>query len=297
MGAAAGLIRDVARSRTAYVFILPQVLGFLVFGIYPLIGTVRLSLTNWGGLGQAAFVGVSNYATLWHDAIFWRSFSNTVLYALYYVLPCLVVSFGVALLLNLRIAGMPFFRGAYYIPTVTSLVVAAFIWNWMFDFNVGLFNQYLAKIGISPVSWLLSPKMALPSLAFMSVWKNAGYTVLIYLAALQNIPAEYVESARLDGASGWQTIRHITIPLLHHTTLLIVVMLTIWAFQMFVQPYMMTQGGPAYATTSLVYYLYQQGFSTFRMGYASAIAVVLTTTVLLVSIVQNRLLNRLTPDV
>ena len=296
MSAAARVLREAARSRTAYVFILPQVLGFLVFGIYPLIGTIRLSFTNWGGLGRMAYIGWSNYAALWGDAVFWRSFSNTVLYASYYVVPCLIVSLGVALLLNLRIAGMPFFRGAYYIPTVTSLVVAAFIWNWLFDFNVGLFNQYLAKIGISPLPWLLSPTMALPSLAFMSVWKNAGYTILIYLAALQNIPDEYVESARLDGASGWQTIRHITIPLLNHTTLLVVVMLTIWAFQMFVQPYVMTQGGPAYATTSLVYYLYQQGFSTFKMGYASAIAVVLTVTVLMVSIVQNRLLNRMTTD-
>jgi ABC-type sugar transport system permease subunit len=126
----------------------------------------------------------------------------------------------------------------------------------------------------------------------MSVWKNAGYTVLIYLAALQSIPEEYAEAARIDGATGWQAIRHITIPLLHHTTVLVVVMLTIWSFQMFVQPYVMTQGGPAYATTSLVYFLYQQGFVQFQMGYASAIAVVLTVAVLTISLVQNRLLNR-----
>jgi ABC-type sugar transport system permease subunit len=292
MSAAAALGRRIARSRVAYLFLLPQVVGFAIFAVYPIVETVRLSLTNWSGLGRATFVGAANYARLWNDPILWRSFWNTVLYAFYYVVPCLIVSLGIALLLNLRIRGMPWFRGVYYIPVVTSFVVAAFIWNWLFDFNVGLFNYYLARLGLPPFPWLLSPRMALPSLALMSVWKNAGYTVLIYLAALQNIPDEYVESARIDGASAWQAIRHITIPLLQHTTVLVVVMLTIWSFQMFVQPYIMTQGGPAYATTSLVYYLYHQGFVNFQMGYASALAVVLTGLVLSVSLVQNRLLNR-----
>jgi multiple sugar transport system permease protein len=291
MGAAA-LWRQVGRSRAAYLFLLPQALGFIVFGVYPIVSTARISFTNWSVFTTPVYAGAANYTRLWSDPIFWRSFWNTVLYATYYVIPCLIVSLGVALLLNQRIRGMPFFRGVYYIPTVTSFVVAAFIWNWLFDFNVGLFNYYLAKMGLPPVPWLLSPRWALPSLAFMSVWKNAGYTVLIYLAALQSIPDEYVEAARIDGATGWQAIRHITIPLLHHTTVLVVVMLTIWSFQMFVQPYVMTQGGPAYATTSLVYFLYQQGFVQFQMGYASAIAVVLTVAVLGISLVQNRLLNR-----
>jgi multiple sugar transport system permease protein len=276
------------RDRVAYLFILPQLLGFLVFGAYPLVANLVLSTFEWSVLKPPRFVGLDNVVALAEDQVFWKALGNTIVYATAYVLPTLVVSLFLAVLLNLRMRGMAFFRSVYYIPVVTSYVVVAIIWNWLYDFNIGLLNYYLSFVGVGPVRWLLDPTIALYSLVLMAIWKNCGYTVLIYLAALQNIPDEYVEAAKLDGASEWQAFRHVVLPLLKPTTFLVVVMLTIWSFQAFVQPYLMTQGGPVRSTTTLVYYLYQKGFQFFEMGYAALLATSLTLLVFFVTVLQRR---------
>ncbi len=274
----------------AYLFILPQVIGFMVFGLLPLIANLVLVFFDWDILTPPRYLGLNNFVRLVNDPIFWRALLNTVWYSVQYVVPCLIISLALAVLLNQRIRGMGFFRSAYYLPVVTSYVIAAVIWEWMFDANIGLLNQWLGMIGIEPVRWLLDERMALTSLVVMAIWKNAGYSVLIYLAALQNIPQEYQEAARIDGASGWQTFYHITRPLLQPTTFLVAVMLTIWSFQSFAQPYLMTNGGPNRATTTLVYYLYQQGFQFYDFGYAALIATAMTLLVFSVTIVQRRLM-------
>jgi multiple sugar transport system permease protein len=270
-----------------WLFILPQVIGFLVFGLYPLVANLILPFYRWDALSTPTFVGFRNFQTLIADQVFWHALLNTVLYTTEYVVPCLIVSLGLALLLNQRIRGMAFFRSIYYVPVVTSYVVAAMVWRWLYDADVGLFNQWLSSIGISKVRWLLDSDIALTSLVIMAIWKNCGYTVLIYLAALQNIPQEYQEAAAIDGATRWQVFRHITWPLLLPTTFLVAVMLTIWSFQAFVQPYLMTQGGPARSTTTLVYYIYEQGFVFYSFGYAALLTVVLTLFVFAVTVVQR----------
>jgi multiple sugar transport system permease protein len=274
----------------AYLFILPQVLGFLVFGLLPLVANVVLVFFDWDILTPPRFLGLANFARLINDQIFWRALFNTALYSVQYVVPCLIISLGLALLLNQRIRGMALFRSAYYLPVITSYVIAAVIWEWMFDANIGLLNQWLGMIGLGPVRWLLDDRFALTSLVIMAIWKNAGYSVLIYLAALQNIPQEYLEAAKIDGASRWQAFFHITRPLLQPTTFLVAVMLTIWSFQSFAQPYLMTNGGPNRATTTLVYYLYQQGFEFYDFGYAALVATAMTLLVFAVTVVQRRLM-------
>lgn len=271
-----------------YLFILPQVLGFLFFGLYPLIANLILPFYEWDILSAPRFVAWKNFSKLFSDGVFWRALLNTVQYSTEYVIPCLFVSLGLAILLNQRIRGMAFFRSIYYIPVVTSYVVAAIIWRWLYDTDIGLFNQWLAYFGIPPVSWLLDSRVALSSLVLMSIWKNSGYSVLIYLAALQNIPPEYEEAAQIDGANRRMVFMHITWPLLRPTTFLVVVMLTIWSFQAFAQPYLMTQGGPARATTTLVYYIYQQGFMFYSFGYAALVTTAMTALVFLVTVLQRR---------
>jgi len=275
-----------------YLFILPQVLGFLVFGALPLIANVVLSLYKWSALTPPTFAGLKNFEKLIGDQVFWRSLQNTIVYSVEYVLPCLVVSLALAIVLNQRVRFMAFFRSAYYIPVITSYVVAAVIWNWLFDYNIGLFNQLLSLLHIPPVPWLLDSRIALSSLVVMAIWKNSGYTVLIYLAALQNIPSEFQEAAAIDGANRWQVFRHITWPLLLPTTFLVAVMLTIWSWQAFAQPYLMTRGGPARSTTTLVYSIYEYGFVFYDFGYAALVATVMTLLVFAVTLVQRRVIRQ-----
>jgi multiple sugar transport system permease protein len=274
-----------------WLFILPQVIGFLIFGMYPLITNLILPFFRWNILAPPTFAGLRNFQLLMEDRVFWQALVNTVLYTTQYVIPCLVISLGLAILLNQRVRGMAFFRSVYYLPVVTSYVVAAMVWKWLYDADVGLFNQWLSYVGISKVPWLIDSRIALSSLVFMAIWKNCGYTVLIYLAALQNIPSEYQEAAAIDGANRWQVFSNVTWPLLRPTTFLVAVMLTIWSFQAFVQPYLMTQGGPSRSTTTLVYYIYQQGFVFYSFGYAALVTVVLTIFVFVVTIIQRMLIR------
>jgi len=183
---------------------------------------------------------------------------------------------------------MGFFRTAYYLPAVTSYVVATIVWRWLFDYNIGPFNQWLSYLRIPPVPWLVDTQWAIPSLVLMAIWKNSGYSVLIYLAALQNIPHECQEAARIDGANAVQVFRYVTWPLLRPTTFLLIVMLTIWSFQAFAQPYLMTLGGPARATETLVYFIYQQGFSFYTFGYSALAALVMMALVFLITGVLQR---------
>jgi ABC-type sugar transport system permease subunit len=209
---------------------LPQVVGFAIFGLMPLVANVILIFFQWDILTPPKYRGLANLDKLIHDEIVWRATVNTIWYSIQYVFPCLVISLGLAILLNQRVRGMAFFRSVYYLPVVTSYVIAAIIWQWMFDANIGLLNQWGADLGLPHIRWLLDERYALSSLVLMAIWKNCGYSVLIYLAALQSIPQEYLDAAQLDGASRWQVFFHITRPLLQPTTFLVAVMLTIWSF-------------------------------------------------------------------
>ena len=272
-------------------FVLPSVIILGGFGLAVTLANIWYSLQNWSALSTPSFAGLRNYRRFFSDPIALRSLFNTLEYALMYVLPTVAISLGLAMMLNHKGKLMGFFRSLYYVPVITSYVVVIVVWQWFFDYDIGLFNSILGVLGFEKAPWLLDPKWAMPSLVLLSIWKNCGYTVLMFMAGLQTIDENLYEAAAIDGAGSWKVFWNITLPQLKPTTSLCVVMVTTWAFQMFVQPYMMTKGGPNYSTMTLSYYLYQQAFSSYNIGYGSAIAIVGVVLFFVIVNLEKRLLR------
>jgi multiple sugar transport system permease protein len=273
---------------TGYLFLLPNLLGFLVFALLPIVAALALTFTKWDLISPPTFVGLSNYGLLLHDSLFWQTAWNSVYYTVGAVPIAVFIAFWLALLLNRAIRGVVFFRTVFFLPYVTLTVAIAIVWDWLYNPDIGLFNYLLGLMGIHGPLWLESTTWAMPAVIVMSDWQGIGYPILIFLAGLQGIPEEYYEAARIDGASWWQQIRYITVPLLSPATFFILTTSFIGAMQAFDQFYVMTQGGPAYSTTPLVMYIYQSGFEFFRMGYAATLAAVLFLAIFLITIVQWR---------
>jgi len=272
----------------AYLFLLPNLLGFLVFTLVPVAAVGLLAFTRWGVIDRPQWVGLRNFVRLLsfhseaghttaNDPFFWQYLGNTVFLML--GLPLAVAgALGLALLLNQRLRGMVAYRTIFFLPAVCSPVAVALLWKWIYAPDFGVLNYALHMVGVAnPPQWLQSTTWAKPAFILMGLWTGiGGYNCVLYLAGLQGIPAELYEAADLDGAGWWQKLRHITWPLLSPTTFFIVVMGVIGGFQGgFTAAYMMTDGGPAGATTTLMYYIYRMAFQWFEMGYAAAIAVVL----------------------
>ncbi len=277
-------------SLTPYLFLLPAVLllGITTFG--PVGQAIFLSFTSYDFIGPARFVGLQNYADLWRDRLFWKTLGNTLVYLIVAV-PCLtILPLGLAILANQRLRGMSFFRVLYYVPVVVSEVVAGLAWKWIYAEN-GLLNGALSAIAGHPVaiSWLSHPRTAIVAVIAVTVWRGLGYYMTIYLAGLQAIPQELYDAAAIDGSDGWRQHLDITVPLMRPYILLVVVVSAIAAMKIFEEPYVMTRGGPANATKTLVYYLFEKGIGSFEMGYASAIGVVLFLLVFAVSLLAFRL--------
>ncbi|MEV4106156.1 sugar ABC transporter permease [Nonomuraea sp. NPDC049695] len=276
---------------TGLLFVLPVLVLFLIFRIFPSLGAAGMSLTNWNIGGEWDFIGADNYARLLDDVNFWLSLRVTLVYVAIYVPLTLLVALGTALLLNQVVFLRGLFRGMLFLPYVTSFVLAGIIWRWIYEFD-GLINGLLAKVDLGPVAFLEQTALVLPALAVVSVWKGFGYSMLILLAGLKSIPSSYLEAARVDGASAWQRFRRITLPLLKPTIFFVVVIETISAFQTFDTVYVMTGGGPVRATYTLIYGIYDHGFRSFDFGYAATWGMVLFAIVLVVSLVQRRFLDR-----
>ncbi|MBT2227196.1 carbohydrate ABC transporter permease [Nonomuraea sp. NEAU-A123] len=276
---------------TGLLFVLPVLVLFLIFRIFPSLAAAGMSLTNWNIGGEWNFVGADNYARLLDDAIFWTSLRVTLVYVAVYVPLTLLVSLGTALLLNQVVFLRGLFRGMLFLPYVTSFVLAGVIWRWIYQFD-GLINGVLGKAGLGPVAFLEQSSLVLPALAVVSAWKGFGYSMLILLAGLKAIPGSYLEAARVDGASAWQRFRRITLPLLKPALFFVLVIETISAFQTFDTVYVMTGGGPARATYTLIYGIYDHGFRSFDFGYAATWGMVLFALVLIVSLIQRRFLDR-----
>ncbi len=279
---------------TGLLFVLPALVLFLIFRIFPSLGAAGMSLTNWNIGGEWHFIGADNYARLLDDVNFWLSLRVTLVYVAIYVPLTLIVALGTALLLNTVVFMRGLFRGMLFLPYVTSFVLAGVIWRWIYEFD-GLVNGLLAKADLGPVAFLEQSSLVLPALAVVSVWKGFGYSMLILLAGLKSIPSSYLEAARVDGASAWQRFRRVTLPLLKPTIFFVVVIETISAFQTFDTVYVMTGGGPARATYTLIYGIYDLGFRSFDFGYAATWGMVLFAIVLVVSLIQRRFMDRGNP--
>ena len=271
------------RNIEGYLFISPWIIGFVVFTAGALLGSFSISLTKWNIVSPAEFIGLQNYQTMVEDRFFWQSIKVTLYYLLNVPLN-LVLGLLLALLLNQKVKGLSVFRTIFFLPSVTSGVAVSLLWMWIFNPRFGIINVLLKKIGIIGPLWLGSEAWAIPALIIMSIW-GVGGGMLIYLGALQGIPTAFYEAATLDGAGAWKKFLHITVPMITPVLLLNLVMGVIVSFQVFTQAYVMTDGGPNYATLFYVLYLYQQAFVWFNMGYASALSWVLFLIILVFTVI------------
>jgi multiple sugar transport system permease protein len=273
----------------AYGFLLPNLAGFLVFTFLPVLAALLISFTNWDLLRPPEWVGFANYERLVTDTTFHRVLRNTTVYVLGTVPIQMALALLVAMALNQRIPGRTFFRAAYFMPVVASTVAVALVWRWIFHADFGLLNSALYMIGVSdPPNWLSSTRWALPAIIIMSIWQQVGFSMVLFLAGLQGVPQHLYEAAKIDGASQWDRFVHITIPMLSSTTFFVLVISVINSFQVFDQAFIMTEGGPANATNTIVFNIYRYAFQFFQMGYAASMAWVLFAIIFVVTVVQFR---------
>jgi multiple sugar transport system permease protein len=289
-----GVLRDMRREWTAYLFNAPGLITFAVFVVYSVYTSFTLSFHEWNILEpERPFVGLANYREALQDEAFWDSLGHSLYFVVGSVPATMAIALGVALLLNTKIRGLGLFRTAYYLPVITPIVIAALIWKWVYNGDFGWLNFYLLKLNVidKPVQWLGDVRFAMPAVILMNIWQGVGFNMVVYLAGLQAIPAEYYEAADVDGAGPWQQFRRITFPLVAPTTFFLLIINTIGAMRAFDQIFVMTQGGPpgpGGATTTVVYYIYTTAFKFYRMGYASALAYILFLLMFVVSFAQFR---------
>ena len=279
-------------------FVAPAVTIIGLFFFVPVVAALALSLTDFdiyalADLGNLRFVGLSNYRELLANPLFWRALGNTLYFVVLGVPLSIAASLGAALLLDSRLARFKaFFRTALFAPVVTTLVAMAVIWRYLLHARYGLINYALSGIGVSPIDWLGDPRWAMPAIILFAVWKNFGYNMIIFMAGLQTIPEDLYEAARIDGASAVRRFWHVTLPGLA-PTIVVVSLLTITGYlQLFAEPYVMTQGGPAQSTVSVLYFMYEQGFKWWSLGTASAVAFLLFGLMLAVTVVQMAVARR-----
>lgn len=268
-------------STAGWLFAAPAltVIG-LFFGL-PVVAALALSLTDFdiyalADPGNLRFVGLGNYVGLLQNPLFWKSLGNTLYFVIVGVPLSVAMSLGAALLLHSKAGRLkPFFRTAYFAPVVTTVVAVAVIWRYLFHTKYGLVNWGLSALGIDAIDWLGDPRWAMPTIILFAVWKNFGYNMIIFLAGLQSIPEDLYEAARIDGANTWKQFRHVTLPMLGPVLLLVSILTMAGYFQLFAEPYVMTQGGPLESTKSVLYLMYEEGFKWWNLGNASAVAFLL----------------------
>jgi len=293
--------RERRAALSAGIFLAPALVLIAVFFFLPVLAALLLSFTDFdlyalGDLNRLRFVGFANYLQLLQSPLFWTALGNTFYFVLAGGPLSVAISLGAALLVNARLTRFSgFFRAAFFLPVVTTLVAVAVVWRYLYHPRHGLLNYGLSLLGIDPIDWLGDPDWAMPAIILMAVWKNFGFNMIIFIAGLQNIPPQLYEAARIDGANAWRRFRHITLPLLGPTFLFVALMTMIGYFQVFAEPYVMTQGGPANRTLSVVLLMYEEGFRWWNMGYASAAAFVLFALILAGTVLQLRLRGRESP--
>ena len=278
---------------TFLLFIAPNLLLFIVFTFWPLIYSFELSFFKWNMISPTkTFVGLGNYTKMIEDPVYWLVVKNTAYVAAGTVFVKLAIALALALLLNQKLAGRTFYRAIIFSPTFTTSVAVAMVWTWIFDPFYGVLRVPLNWLGIASPHWLSDVQWTVPALIIVSIWAGVGYDMVIFLAGLQAIPRTLYEAAKVDGASGWHLFRHITLPLLSPTTFFLVVTSIISSFKIFDLVSVMTGGGPLNSSNVYIYYLYQNGFKWFKMGYASTLAVTFFVIVLIITIFQTILSKR-----
>ena len=273
---------------TPYALIAPYLLHVAVFVLFPVVFSVILTFHSWNIISPMKYVGFENYAHLLKDRLFGMALWNTVRFLLVHIPLQIVIALALAEFLNGPIRGRAFFRASFFLPVIVSGVVVTILWQQLLSFNSGMINNLLTGIGISKVPWLESPDVAMYAIALMATWKNVGLYVILFLVGLQSVPEQYYEAAELEGATHWQQFRFITLPMINPTIFLVVVLSTIGGFSLFIEPYIMTEGGPLNSTLSAVMYIYRQAFQYYHMGYSATLGVCFALLILAVVAVQKR---------
>ena len=283
--------RAIENNRVGYLMVSPYIIFFLLFVGYPLMFSLVLVFHKWNIIGPMRFIGLGNFGQLLHDALFWKSLGNTLIFLAIHIPLQIIIALVIANILNQRIAARGFFRAAFFLPVVVSGVVVTILWQQLYSQETGLFNTLLSRIGLPKVPWLISTRLAMPSIAIMATWKNVGLYIVLFLTGLQTIPASLYEVADLDGASEVQKFFHVTIPMLNPTMVMVVILSTLGGFSLFIEPYVMTGGGPMNSTLSCVLYIYKQAFYFNHMGYAATLGFAVALIIMIVVIIQRKLVE------
>ena len=283
---------------TAWAFVAPALVALGLFFFLPVVAALVLSFTDFdiyslADIRNLRFVGLDNYIALLKTPLFWKALGNTLYFVVLGVPLSIALSLGAALLINSKLGKFKgVFRTIYFAPVVTTLVAVAVIWRYLLHTKYGLINWALGGIGIDPVDWLGDPNWAMPAIVLFAVWKNFGYNMIILLAGLQTIPEELYEAAKIDGAGSWAQFRHVTLPSLAPVMLVVSILTMAGYFQLFAEPYVMTQGGPVESTVSVLYFMFEQGFKWWNLGFATAVAFVLFLILFAITLLQLRLSRR-----
>lgn len=275
-----------------YLLVSPYIFHFMIFVVFPVTFSIVLTFNKWNIIAPMEFVGVDNYFRLFQDKLFWKSILNTLIFLIIHIPLQIIVALFLAEILNQKIKLRGFFRAAFFLPVVVSGVVVTMLWQQLYGFDTGVINRLLVTIGFSKIGWLTDPNVAMTSIAVMATWKNVGLYIILFLVGLQTVPQQYYEAADLEGATHWQKFWQITFPMINPTIFMVVILSTIGGFSLFIEPYIMTGGGPLNSTISAMLYIYKQGFFYYHMGYASTIGVFFALIILTVVIIQRKFVEK-----
>ena len=281
-------VRGKERSKaSSYLLVSPYILHFTVFVLFPVGFSLFLTFHEWNIIGPMKYVGLANYEKLFQDHYFLKSVGNTLVFLSIHIPLQIVIALGLAAVLNEKIWFRAFFRGSFFMPVVVSGVVVTVLWQQLYGYELGSINTFLVWLGMDKIGWLIDPSWAMPSIAIMATWKNVGLYIILFLVGLQTVPRSLYEAADLEGANKWQKFIYITLPGINPTIFMVVVLSTISGFSLFIEPYVMTGGGPLNSTLSSVLYIYKQGFFYYHMGYAATLGFVFALLILLVVFIQR----------
>ena len=275
-----------------YLLVSPYIIYVMIFVLFPVLFCFFLTFHKWNIIAPMHFIGVDNYTRLVHDRLFWKVIGNTLKFLLLHIPLQLIVSLFLAQLLNQKIKAISFFRASFFMPVIVSGVVITILWQQLFGYDLGMINRMLTVMNIPKQGWLVNPDIAIYSIAIMATWKNVGLYVILFLVGLQTVPPQYYEAAKLEGANRWQQFWHITLPMINPTIFLVVILSTIGGFSLFIEPYIMTGGGPLNQTLSAVLYIYKQAFQYYNMGYSATLGFFYAIMIMTVVILQKKFIEK-----
>ena len=287
------LIKRIKSSyKIGYLMSMPYLISFALFIAFPLIFSFILIFHKWNIITPMEWVGLRNFERLFQDVLFFKSIFNTLVFLAIHIPLQIIVALVLAVLLNQKIKFRGFFRALFFLPVIISGVVITILWNQLYNYETGLLNLILVKIGLSKIPWINDPAWAMPSIAIMATWKNVGLYIVLFLVGLQGIPKYLYEAADIDGANAWQKFSRITVPALNSTMVLVIILSTIGGFSLFIEPFVMTGGGPINSTLSAMLYIYNQAFYFGHMGYAATLGFFFAVIVLIVVLVQRKIVEQ-----